>query len=286
MVQYVEEHGTRLDEEQVKRLMRQILAGYKDLHSKGILHRNIKPSNIFIFKDTINLKAGNRVIAKLGDFGFSQKRHLDKELYTAPETLLDDSRATAASDVWSIGAMALYMLQGSPPFTSTGDALIDDMRQCKYAVNVELTRYCIEFICMCLEFEPRKRMTYESMISHPFIMENNERWRAVDIIRCSFGNKNRPKPNKILIIQRDCFKDNTGKYSEAAAPLNTLSHAEENKNEETKKVVKEQHDAANVAKKKINIKLIADADDHLKKDKQKSIPEQKKTPSGNIRNNR
>lgn len=72
----------------VRKIFKQLAAGLGYIHSKGIVHHDIKPSNIFISLD------GDGLLVQLGDFGLAcplEKSHngiaLGTQLYAAPEQL-------------------------------------------------------------------------------------------------------------------------------------------------------------------------------------------------------
>lgn len=72
----------------VREIFKQLAAGLGYIHSKGIVHHDIKPSNIFISLD------GDGLLVQLGDFGLAcplEKSHngiaLGTQLYAAPEQL-------------------------------------------------------------------------------------------------------------------------------------------------------------------------------------------------------
>ena len=99
--------------------MHQILTGLAYVHSKRILHRDIKMSNILIDPDNGN---GIPRVA-LADFGLARclsipVRSLTNEVvnlwYRSPDLLLGNRNYTASIDMWSVGCVFAELLNGKP----------------------------------------------------------------------------------------------------------------------------------------------------------------------------
>ena len=100
---------------QIKCYMQQLLCGLEHCHRRGVLHRDIKGSNLLI---------DNNGILKIGDFGLATFFHPDKKQlltsrvvtlwYRAPELLLGATSYGSAIDMWSVGCILAELFVGKP----------------------------------------------------------------------------------------------------------------------------------------------------------------------------
>jgi hypothetical protein len=108
-----------LPPDQVARLLSQLASGLAAAKAEGITHRDVKPSNVLVSTDGI---------AKLSDFGIARSTASDATMtqtgllvgspaYVAPE-VAGGQRADHASDVWSLGATAYFLLAAQAPYDS------------------------------------------------------------------------------------------------------------------------------------------------------------------------
>jgi serine/threonine-protein kinase len=103
-------------------LAAQLARGLDALHARGVIHRDVKPSNVLFAADAE---------AVLADFGLARgadatQLTLDGQLvgslhYLAPE-LIEGSAATPASDIYALGCLLYECATGAPPFGDRGDA--------------------------------------------------------------------------------------------------------------------------------------------------------------------
>ncbi len=107
-------------------LLRQVCSALNEAHQHGMVHRDIKPGNIFAAE-----RGGIRDFAKLLDFGLVKSTNQDPEvaqvthdgavvgspLYAAPELTLGDHDVGPGADIYSLGATAFFLLTGRPVFT-------------------------------------------------------------------------------------------------------------------------------------------------------------------------
>ena len=122
LTELVQRNGA-LSPDRAAPLLRQAADALAAAHSAGIVHRDVKPSNILVAAD------GQ---VKLSDFGIA-RAEADASLtqtglvtgspaYLSPE-VASGQQATPASDVWSLGATLYYTLAGRPPY-DVGDNVL------------------------------------------------------------------------------------------------------------------------------------------------------------------
>jgi serine/threonine-protein kinase len=123
--QLVEMHGP-LPTERVIHLLMQTCDALSEAHHQNLIHRDIKPGNIFAAR-----RGGVYDVAKLLDFGLAKPLTnvagtaitlegtiTGSPLFMSPEQATGDGEADARSDIYSLGAVAYYLLTGVPPFDS------------------------------------------------------------------------------------------------------------------------------------------------------------------------
>ncbi len=119
----VEQHG-RLPAARVIYLLRQVCDALSEAHSAGLVHRDIKPGNIFAAQ-----RGGIYDVAKLLDFGLVKplfEEHsvqlttegavTGSPLFMSPEQAIGEVDADPRTDIYSLGAVGYYLLTGRPPF--------------------------------------------------------------------------------------------------------------------------------------------------------------------------
>jgi len=119
----VDRHGP-LPPARAVHFLRQICAGLHEAHAIGLIHRDIKPRNVIACQ-----RGGVYDVAKLLDFGLVQSVGLDSDSkltiqgtilgsppYISPEQALGKDRIDPRTDIYSLGALAYFLLTGQPPF--------------------------------------------------------------------------------------------------------------------------------------------------------------------------
>ena len=112
--QYMEKRG-QLNWRESLHFITQIMRGLSHAHSRGIIHRDIKPQNIMVLRDG-SVKVADFGIACLADSGQTLTQEaLGSVHYISPEQARGD-RPDARSDIYSSGVVLYEMLTGRLPF--------------------------------------------------------------------------------------------------------------------------------------------------------------------------
>ena len=192
----------KLSEKMAKFLFRQIILGIQHIHSKNVVHRDIKLENILIDFD-------NNV--KICDFGIGKVLENEDELlydkcgtpmYMAPEIILandDNGYKGFPVDIWSSGITLYIMLSGSLPFNiknknnNKEDMALNSIKNKNnnflqnQIVNVkpkEIENISIEaknLLKGLLNKNPSKRLTCSQILNHPWLKHSNNNMDSLNL---------------------------------------------------------------------------------------------------------
>ncbi len=127
LLQMIERSGSRLAVKDAVRITYQVARALAHAYDKGIVHRDVKPSNIMV---------GPEGDAKLIDFGLAKNLYevthaitsdgetLGTMGYMAPEQVRTAKDADHRADVYALGASLFHCLAGRPPFDARNEAML------------------------------------------------------------------------------------------------------------------------------------------------------------------
>lgn len=153
--------------------VREACAGLSEAHRRGIVHRDVKPSNLFLE----NKRDGGQRLRIL-DFGIAtiraaaegashQETHTDSRgpigspPYMSPEQVRDSHEVDARTDVWALGVTLFELIAGRRPFQGNGTALaasiVSDPLPTFASLGVKADPELEALIVSCLERDPALR---------------------------------------------------------------------------------------------------------------------------------
>ena len=155
--QKIDTNSGFLSEDDVRLWMEQVCEAMTFLASAGIVHRNLKPSNIVI--------DGNNV-AHVDDFSLaalagSENRTCGTLGYAAPEQLKDFATVSTCFDIYGFGATFYHALTGHPPSKIGFDHIIGNIgmkAEEPKDLPQTLSGSFATTLARCLETEPRHRV--------------------------------------------------------------------------------------------------------------------------------
>jgi polo-like kinase 1 len=162
----------RLSEIEVQCYVCQIISGLKYLHSRHVIHRDLKLGNLFLT---------DKMEEKIGDFGLATKLEYENDRrktvcgtpnYIAPEIISGKEGHSYEVDIWSLGVIIYTLLIGKPPF-ETSDVKTTyrriKMNAYSFPDHIRISSVARDLITKILNLDPKKRPTLDQILEHSFL---------------------------------------------------------------------------------------------------------------------
>ncbi|BGP24123.1 Protein kinase of the Mitotic Exit Network [Rhodotorula toruloides] len=147
----------------------QVLQGLQYLHDQGVIHRDIKGSNILATKEGSIKLADFGVATRVG--GPIDSAVVGSPYWMAPE-VVDQTGATPASDIWSLGALVVELITGRPPYH-----FLDPMPALFRIVNDDCpplpegaSAVVRDFLGQCFQKDANLRVGARKLLKHPWMV--------------------------------------------------------------------------------------------------------------------
>ena len=203
---YKLKHGHPFPQKMIQHFVKQIVQGLIYIHSKGIIHRDIKLENILIkFPfDNTSIDENNYTLSKVKiiDFGLATEAQLAKSIvgspiYMDPNILKKYDKSGGIekfklydkkADIWSLGAVTYEMLTGENIFKASNlPELLNKVKKGDYYLEVKsLSNEILSFLNGMLQNDPKKRKSALELSKHPFLTIDPDDFKTIDTSKIDY----------------------------------------------------------------------------------------------------
>lgn len=189
----------KFHEQAAAETIQQVLCALRYIHSKGVVHRDLKLENILY-----DSRPGS--FLKLIDFGFSMfcqgcegvaSQRVGTIGYLAPEVVsTGGSKCGFSCDLWSVGIIAYVLMSGEMPFGSGPDKeVLQNIRTARYSFSADVwssvSASATDFVQKCLAPRPEDRPSALGASQHPWL-------RLAEAVEAPGAAKETSQPGRLL----------------------------------------------------------------------------------------
>ena len=178
-------HEPRLPIEETRRFLREVADALDYAHQRGVIHRDIKPDNIMIDRES-----GRALVT---DFGIAWAMEAASRLtatgiavgtptYMSPEQAVGERALDGRSDIYSLGVVAYQMLTGRVPFTASNSMAL-------------LLKHVTERPRSIAELRPDTPAAMTEAIERALLKSPEDRWPTAGTLRDALSQDARPLPS-------------------------------------------------------------------------------------------
>lgn len=179
-------HGA-YSEATAARLFREVAAATAFMHGIGVVHSDLKPENLLLTATHSVIKVVDFGCAQVDRPGLAQGNADSRPVantpaYSPPEAFMRSKRKFVREpsfDMWSLGVILYIMLTGVHPFDMQGTASDEEIQKLIVSgkqppldnspITAHLSRDAIELIKKLIVKNPRKRMSAQDLLDHPWV---------------------------------------------------------------------------------------------------------------------
>jgi serine/threonine protein kinase len=109
-------------EQDILKYLIQIIEAVQYFHHRCVIHRDLKPKNIFLMEDK-TIKIGDFGVSREGIQGSSKMTIIGSRVYMAPE-VLEEEKYGLSADIWSLGCILYQLMANKDPFKGKNNRAI------------------------------------------------------------------------------------------------------------------------------------------------------------------
>ena len=181
--------GELFDEAQILDYFTQICLAIKHSHDRKIMHRDIKPQNVFLTR---------RGICKIGDFGCSKllggtlsraRSVVGTPSYLSPE-IIQSKQYNMKTDIWSLGVLLYEMAALCTPWQSTNltDLGVEIVEARYPPLPSHFSMALKNIVQLCMQKRPSQRPNINAILNMPVIKDRVKYYLEMDVFKEEFSH--------------------------------------------------------------------------------------------------
>lgn len=173
MYQFLKSRGGRLQEDEVRRILAEVVVAMQALHGKGYVYRDLKTENVLLSND------GH---VQLADFGLCKYLPPHNPLTTSlcgthtycSVEMFSQHHYGKSVDLWAVGIFAFYLLNGRTPFEAHSlERVIAKLNKKVIRFRLETSKEFVNLVKRLLDWTPTTRLGcgsrgWDEVKDHPF----------------------------------------------------------------------------------------------------------------------
>jgi len=163
-----------LEEGLIKILIASALLGLEYLHSKRMIHRDIKAGNILLTRNGQAKLADFGVSAQLSTLNSRRNTVIGTPFWMAPE-VIQETQYDYKADIWSLGITLIELADREPPFANIHPMraifMIPSRPPPKFHDETQWSPEMVSFLERCLVKNPEERASAKELLDHPFVKD-------------------------------------------------------------------------------------------------------------------
>ena len=162
----------KIDEKYIGVIMRELLVALKYIHKDNVIHRDIKAANVLITNEGSVKLCDFGVAAQLNQSTLRRQTMAGTPYWMAPEVIMEGVYYDTKVDIWSLGITAYEIATGNPPYCEVEALRAMQLITKSKPPRLESRSYTPllkEFIALCLDEDPKERLSAEELSKTKFI---------------------------------------------------------------------------------------------------------------------